>query len=66
MYSIPNRYPKLQNDVMALNIFYFIILSNDQLAQKGKIIVYFVIIKIINEIHAYMDILPLLTSTPSK
>lgn len=66
MYSISNRYPKLNNDVMTLNIFYFIILSNDQLAQKGKIIVYFVIIKIINEIHAYMDILQLLTSTPSK
>lgn len=61
-----NRCPKLNNDVLTLNIFYFTILSQGQLAQEGKIIVHFEIIHIINEIHAYVDILQLLASTPSK
>lgn len=61
-----NRYPELNNDVLTLNIFCFTILSQGQLAQEGKIIVHFVIIKIINKIHAYVDILQLLALTPSK
>lgn len=61
-----NRCPKLNNDVLTLNIFYFTILSQGQLAQEGKIIVHFEIIHIINEILAYVYILQLLASTPSK